>query len=1268
MVPRKHLKKCARIFAVFSSLMTMFSLSPMRASGVTWQKIGLAGGSCQVVAVQGEGAFAGMGPKLMAFNTANPANPLVLGTSAPFSDDIRDVALVDNVVYVAAGDAGMGIVDAGNTSNLSTLSIWDSMGYAEGIAVRGTTVYLADGPAGLRILDASDPFQVREISTTFSFDYTLAVALWGDHAYIAGAGAGLLIADVTDPEHPLEVGRFETGGYTYGVSITGGILCTADAWGGIHLYDLSNPALPILLGSHSTPGWALHVTAGQGKAYVADGADGIRILDISNPAGIQEIAAYRDVGFSRRTAVSGNILYLADTSRGMQIINSSDPATPVRIGGYAEIAEARWVAVKENYAFIAGGKSGNMHILDVSNPADPRPVSLFKGGGYASGVFLSGNYAYLTTFESTPNYVWVINIADPANPVLTGAIRVADLDPINGAAREAALQEGFLYVADEFGMRIADLRVPGDIAIIGQIQLDDGGQATIGVAVSGPYAFVAGAVSGVHIVDVSNPVSPQRIVTFQTAGFNTAVAVSGNRLFAGNGDGTVQVIDVSNPSIPQELGRYRTPGPVYGLTPVDNELFVSDGGSGLQILDISDPAAIKLSAVLDTPGDARQSALTGDFLYVAAGAGGLVIFQRKDDDPQGDTAAGEDNALLLSSSPLRLPSSSGDSTCTVVTPADSGDGSLRSCLQNASAGAVITFSATVFPPNSPAKIYVESPLPPLAAGLMTIDASTAGVILEGNETVAYGIKVVSSGNLIRGLQIANFSAGDGLLIDYGGHSSRIEGNVFNGNRNGIRILYASHVILTGNRIGTDAGGTLARGNEWGIVLCDEATFTRIGGLTEAERNIISGNTRTGVDLMFGSCAWNEVIGNYIGTDITGSTAIPNGFSGVVVEMGARNNRIGGSTEAERNIISGNTHMGIILSDSQSVQNSITGNYIGTNAAGTAAIPNGGGILVFGPGFNRIGGSQPGEGNLISGNREKGISIGGITAQDVVMLGNRIGTDVLGNPTLGNSMSGVFFYEGVRHNLLGGTGESQRNIIRGNYNGVEIDQAGTRHNMIVGNLLGNSSSGGICISGFAEHNYAVRNDITANATGIIVRQGSFNTLRANAVTGNYVTGIRLDDGGNAMIPAPEITTCGKGLVFGSAKPGSLVDIFSDMGSQGAIYEGSTKTDLLGYFAFCRRGVMSGPNVTATVTDHRGNSSGFSAPRAFSTGFPGDVTVNGDITLADAILALRIMAEVDIGGDNPVIPSSADINGDNRIGLEEALYILQMAGEMRCSFSY
>ena len=127
---------------------------------------------------------------------------------------------------------------------------------------------------------------------------------------------------------------------------------------------------------------------------------------------------------------------------------------------------------------------------------------------------------------------------------------------------------------------------------------------------------------------------------------------------------------------------------------------------------------------------------------------------------------------------------------------------------------------------------------------------------------------------------------------------------------------------------------------------------------------------------------------------------------------------------------------------------------------------------------------------------------------------------------------------------------------------------------------------------------MKNDIADNNSGIMVNQGTFNTLRANAVTGNHTVGIQLGDGGNQMLAAPVITFCNKRSVSGTACTGCLVDIFSDMNDQGAIYEGSTMTDSSGAFTFSMSAAMSGPKITATATDSQGNSSGFSAPQTFS----------------------------------------------------------------------
>lgn len=116
---------------------------------------------------------------------------------------------------------------------------------------------------------------------------------------------------------------------------------------------------------------------------------------------------------------------------------------------------------------------------------------------------------------------------------------------------------------------------------------------------------------------------------------------------------------------------------------------------------------------------------------------------------------------------------------------------------------------------------------------------------------------------------------------------------------------------------------------------------------------------------------NTVIqGNYIGTDLTGTVGLGNSRYGI--ESRQNNVLIGGTTPAERNVISGNSN-GIRLSR-PAANNSIKGNYIGTSANGTSPVPNDVGIVVDAS-DNFIGGLNPGEANLIAFNSEFGINVG-----------------------------------------------------------------------------------------------------------------------------------------------------------------------------------------------------------------------------------------------------------------------------------------------------
>ena len=167
--------------------------------------------------------------------------------------------------------------------------------------------------------------------------------------------------------------------------------------------------------------------------------------------------------------------------------------------------------------------------------------------------------------------------------------------------------------------------------------------------------------------------------------------------------------------------------------------------------------------------------------------------------------------------------------------------------------------------------------------------------------------------------------------------------------------------------GTDITGTSNLGGVMGLWIYN-ADNNIIGGSTPGARNLISGNWGEGIEIFLSS--GNTVQGNLIGTDITGTANLGNGAVGI--DIGASdNNIIGGSTPGARNLISGNGADGIAIFLSSG--NIVQGNFVGTDITGTAKLGNGyNGIDIDGSEEIMIGGIAPGAGNLISGNNRSGI--------------------------------------------------------------------------------------------------------------------------------------------------------------------------------------------------------------------------------------------------------------------------------------------------------
>ena len=386
-------------------------------------------------------------------------------------------------------------------------------------------------------------------------------------------------------------------------------------------------------------------------------------------------------------------------------------------------------------------------------------------------------------------------------------------------------------------------------------------------------------------------------------------------------------------------------------------------------------------------------------------------------------------------------------------------------------------------------------------------------------------QVTVRGNTGGATRVKLDGAGSGLAIRYTANNTYIGSMVMGG----ILVDGADNVTIVSNVLRSISGGA-------------NVSNLKIGGSNpgpgcSGECNLINGNTN-GDGIYFGS-AGGTIKGNFIGVDASGSAAAPN-RTGILVTSGAFT--IGGTTPEERNVVSGNTRFGMELHACTCL---VQGNYIGTNAAGNAAVPNGYGGMKLDMSNATVGGSAPGAGNVISGNLGDGIYA---EEQDqystTVIEGNRIGTKAKGG-ALGNSGSGIYFYAlpTVRDASIGSaTTPAAANIIA--YNG----------------------GAGVRMSG-------------SNAR--------YNQVRGNSIHHNAGKGIALEGGANQSITPPAISSTSP--VGGTACANCAVDIYSDSADEGQVFEATVNADGLGNWSF--PGSVSGPNVTATNTqlDVYGNAS-------------------------------------------------------------------------------
>lgn len=519
------------------------------------------------------------------------------------------------------------------------------------------------------------------------------------------------------------------------------------------------------------------------------------------------------------------------------------------------------------------------------------------------------------------------------------------------------------------------------------------------------------------------------------------------------------------------------------------------------------------------------------------------------------------------------------STLTVTTTADTAPPcsasafSLRCAIAQANkdgSGDSIVFnipaaSNTCFGTPPVCRIGLSGSLPVLTASHTTINGYTqpgarpnSNALRNGdNATLTIGIAnptltqgfdaldVTGSNNTIEGLSIIQMlinlytrTGGNALFLELGSNNNLIAGN------------FIGVAAPDGNAIGANTNGVVVAGNS-----------NLIGGTTPASTNVVSGNS--GMDIDMGGTL-NTVEGNLVGTNAAGTKGLGAGTglgSDNIFSTGS-NNTIGGTASGAGNVISGGTGAGVRIF--QGAANAILHNLIGTNAADTAAIPNGtgsksndhGGVIIGGP-------DATVSGNVISGNRGGGVAV---DYPGAVFTANFVGVTAAGQP-LGNAGNGISIstiYNVTITGTVGGTSPGAGNVVAYNtFSGVVVGPASVTRTHVA--INGNS--------------------IFANGGG------GFGGLGIDLLPEGVVNCNTPPPGPNDYLPCPIISSATTAKVSGTACASCLVEVYiatneaDDQGhGEGKTFLGRVTADSTGKWslALSTGRVTAGQQVSATAT--------------------------------------------------------------------------------------
>lgn len=458
-------------------------------------------------------------------------------------------------------------VPPSNINNRFRISLPDSIKYPP--RSKTETINLQNTQTGIILSNTSFQLKPRtQIHLSSNYQdiiivdgYAYTTSTWGLEVFSVGN-------DLT------KISEIETPGSAGSIANDGENLFIADGNSGIHLIDISKPELLRILKTIKGFQDVSYIHIANGNMYALDTIRGLlvyRMQDIYNLENPHPKRTFIPTGIPLSVSTKGEDVYLSDNAVGVYILKP-DPLGGFNVKGTYPLAVQDF-EIGDDLIKLA---SNNLHIINVDDPVEPKPISRLNTPGLTSSIYRQQDFLYLTDIHAGFH---IVNIVNPFKPVLVAS------HPTVGSANSLVLWQ--TETSDE-------------------------------------YAYIADGLGGIQTFDITNPYSPKWLTQYDAGGkaYDLDITNNGSRIAVAHGDGGLKVIELSDPYTGRMLQEIRSIKEELGTicVSIDKDLAFIGLEDGMEVINIISGDTL---AEINTEHPVFAIDLIGDYAYLCAGS--LVV-------------------------------------------------------------------------------------------------------------------------------------------------------------------------------------------------------------------------------------------------------------------------------------------------------------------------------------------------------------------------------------------------------------------------------------------------------------------------------------------------------------------------------------------------------------------------------------------------------------------------------------------------------------------